>query len=149
MKLKALIKSKGIANPHQNAMLNITHTSNWIAQKLEAFFKPYGITHQQYNALQIVQLQLPNLTSVTNIRDRLLDKMSDASRIVDRLKKIGLIEKSISIKDKRRVHIVLTKKGSDLLNIIEETTVYSSKMMEVLSLDEVVLLNNILNKLRN
>jgi DNA-binding MarR family transcriptional regulator len=149
MKLKALIKLKGIANPHQNAMLNIMHTSSWLVQKLDAFFKPYGITHQQYNALQIVRLQLPNLTSVTDIRSRLLDKMSDASRIVDRLKKIGLIEKSISIKDKRRVHIVLTKKGNDLLNIIEENTVYSSQMMEILSSDEVVLLNNILNKLRN
>ncbi len=103
-------------------MVNIMFTYGWVMEKVKQFLATENITHQQYNILRILKGIHPEPLSTLQIRERMLDKMSDTSRIVDRLIVKGLAKKNICKADKRLVDVSITKSGSKLLEKLEHVS---------------------------
>ena len=148
MSLEQDIQQKTFRSDYQKALLNILFTSNYLITIVNDFFKPYDITRQQYNVMRIVKGQLPKAASIQLIRDRMLDKMSDASRIVERLRIKNMVKREISPDDKRIVHITITDEGIKLLETIEMHVEEMEKSIKNLSPEEAAQLNNLLDKIR-
>jgi len=119
MKLDQAIQQTTFSSQNQEITLNFMYTYNRFKEGLKNFFKPYGITSQQFNVLRILRGNYPNPYSTSQVRTRMLDKMSDASRIVDRLVKKGLVSRTVTKADKRLVDVVITAAGLELLAKID------------------------------
>ena len=121
---------------------------NWINSSNAELLKPYKLTSQQYNLLRILRGQYPNPVTVNLLIERMLDKMSNASRIVDRLVKKNLVLRKSCPEDRRRVDIVITDKGMKLLDKIDLDEAKWEKRFENLTAKEATELNNFLDRLR-
>jgi DNA-binding MarR family transcriptional regulator len=115
MSLETEIHQREFRNEYHKAILNIMVTNNHIVGEMNALFKNFEITRQQYNVLRILRGQYPGHASIFLIRDRMLDKMSDASRIVERLRVKEFVLREYGSKDKRSVEVSITTKGLQLL----------------------------------
>lgn len=142
------IKQPKFRNEWQKALINIMYTHNWLSAQTREVLKPFGITQQQFNVLRILRGQNENPVSTSVIRDRMLDKMSDASRIVDRLCKQGLVKRKVCEHDKRLVDVVISKKGLELLDKIDGHIDQIDNMLKNLSEEEAQQLNTLLDKAR-
>jgi len=118
MKIEDEIKQPKFKSPHQKAVINLIYTANWLHTCQQEFFKPFGITYQQFNILRILRGQLPKNISASEIKQRMLDKNSDVSRLLDRLIAKKLVDKKTCPNDKRAADISITKQGLLLLNEI-------------------------------
>ena len=135
-------------NEYQKGVINFIYTYNWVNEKMKYFFDKEKITSQQFNILRILR-GAGKPISTLQIRQRMLDKMSDTSRIVDRLVIKGLVKKNTCANDKRLVDVLITEKGKKLLENID---IYESEMDAVLgslSQPEVKTLNTLLDKIRS
>lgn len=149
MKLEdAIQQKKPFSNPRSRMAVNLIYTSNWLLSKQKEFFKRFGITLQQYNVLRILRGKHPDPISTSDIRARMLDKMSDVSRIVDRLVKKDLVERKSCKADKRLVDVLITPKGLSLLEAIDYHWEEMDALVMELDPEEVTLLNDLLDKLR-
>ena len=101
MKLEDEILQKHFRNEYHKATVNVIFSYNWLVDYQVKLFKPYGITMQQYNILRILRGQYPKPATIKLIKERMLDKMSDASRIVEKLRLKGLVERNICSNDNR------------------------------------------------
>ena len=119
MKLEQAIQQSSFTSSDQKLTLNFIYTYNVFKEDQKNFFKPYDITPQQYNVLRILRGAYPNPYTTSQVRDRMLDKMSDASRIVERLVKKGLVNRTTTKSDKRLVDVVISDNGLELLNSID------------------------------
>ena len=119
MKLEDEIHQKKFSSEFQKLTINLIYTNNWIASKHAEYFKNSDITIQQYNVLRILRGQFPNPSSVKLIKERMLDKMSDASRIIDKLKIKKLVVRKECPIDRRSVDILITEKGLELLKSLD------------------------------
>ena len=114
MSLEKDISQRTFRNDYQKGVINLIYTYNWMNEKMKIFFDKEDITGQQYNILRILRGAV-NPISTLQIRERMLDKMSDTSRIVDRLVLKGLAKKTICKNDKRLVDVSISTKGKKLL----------------------------------
>ena len=105
------------ANNRVKALLNIIYTSNWIMSHQNDFFKTYGISPQQYNILRILRGADEPL-NVQTIKDRMIERSPNATRLMDKLCAKELIKRIASPQDRREVHISITSKGEKLLDKI-------------------------------
>ncbi len=141
-------QDKGFASERHKAIINIIYTEGWLRNNLSEALKPFKLTSQQYNVLRILRGSSPKPLSTSCIRSRMLDKMSDASRIVDRLFKKGLVERKVCKSDKRLVDVHISKAGLSLLKkidpIVDEFDSFFGSITDV----EAEMLNHILDKLR-
>ena len=147
MSLEKDINQNKFRNEHQKAIINLIYTYNWMSERMKVFFDRFSITAQQFNILRILR-GAGKPISTLQIRQRMLDKMSDTSRIVDRLVLKLLVKKVICKADKRLVDISITAKGNKLL---EKADKYSDEMDAVfgrLTVTEVNSLNVLLDKIR-
>lgn len=147
MPIETDISQAKFRNIYQKSIVNFIYTYNWMNEKLKAFFDVHNITVQQFNILRILR-GAGKPISTLQIRQRMLDKMSDTSRIVDRLVLKGLVKKSTCPADKRLVDISITEKGRKLLEVIDE---YENEMDAVfgqISESDAKTLNKILDKIR-
>jgi DNA-binding MarR family transcriptional regulator len=142
------IKQSKFRNEFQKATVNILYTSSWLTEKMRAYLEEFDLTHQQYNVMRILKGNFPEPISTLEIRNRMLDKMSDASRIVDRLVAKGLAEKSGCEKDKRKVDVIISEKGKKLMNEMDKHTETMDEIAGNISEAEAKTLNKILDKLR-
>lgn len=148
MKLEDEIKQKKFRNEFHKLAVNIIYTHGWLINKQSSFLKKHGITEAQFNILRILRGQYPNPSSINLLKERMLDKMSDASRLVDRLLQKGLVDRKICPDDRRRVEVVITEKGLELLNEIDKYNDEMDKIFDNISHDEARTLNNLLDKMR-
>src|SRR4051812_47282988 len=95
------IQQVNFVSEKQKAMINLLFTYGWMIEKIRDFLAEEDITHQQFNILRILRGSHPKPLSTLQIRERMLDKMSDTSRIVDRLVTKNLVKKSTCPQDKR------------------------------------------------
>lgn len=142
------IKQTRFRSSHQKAALNIFYTSNWLYEKLRELFMQEDLTNQQYNVLRILRGSHPQPLSTLQIRERMLDKMSDTSRIVDRLVKKALVSKNTCEKDKRLVDICITDNGLELLKKLDSIEIKIDNYLDNLSPDEAETLSTLLDKIR-
>lgn len=148
MKLENEIKQKAFRNPHHKLIVNILYTGIWMTFKNMRNLKPYRLTLPQYNVLRILRGQYPDAITVNTIIDRMLDKSSNASRIVDKLVEKKLAEKKYNNKDRRAADVKISKNGLKLLGVIDRQEEKWIKEMKTLTTKEAKLLNELLDKLR-
>ena len=149
MRLEEELKQEKFQSEHQKALLNILFTSNWLDADSARILKPFGISSQQYNVLRILKGQGDNAISVNNIMSRMIDRMSNASRLVEKLRKKELIERVTCEHDRRQVDVKITSKGLDLLKESGKEMNKFDQMKSKLSKTEAQTLNLLLEKIRN
>jgi len=148
MELEKEIHSTKFTSQHQKASVNIVFTYNWLNGLIKAELEKFKITNQQFNILRILRGQYPNPATINILKERMLDKMSDASRIVDRLVQKELVTRTVNKKDRRAVDILITQKGLELLDSIHIEEAMNDGLRSNLSEDEAKQLGNLLDKFR-
>lgn len=148
MSLENDINQTSFRNQNQKCMVNIIFTYHWIVERIKQFLAVEDITLQQYNILRILRGSFPKPLSTLQIRERMLDKMSDTSRIVDRLRVKGLVQKSVARTDKRLVDVLITDKGKKLLYQLDLHNASLDGIISGLSDQEMQHLNILLDKIR-
>lgn len=142
------INQQKFHSEYQKSVINIIYTYNWLREKLQDIFDREDLTLQQFNILRILRGNAAPLSTL-QIRERMLDKMSDTSRIVDRLIAKGLVKKIVNKIDKRLVDVSISEKGKKLL---QKTDVFESEieqLMDNISEAEAKTLNKLLDKIRS
>jgi len=148
MRLEDEIKQKKFKSEHHKLAVNIMYTSNWAIGEFQRVLKPFGLSPQQYNVLRILRGQKGKPASVNLIIDRMLDKNSNASRLVEKLRKKEYIERRECEHDRRQVDIVITKEGLKFLELMDKNLPQADKTYDVLSSKEAKTLNDLMDKLR-
>lgn len=148
MKLEIEIGQESFRNEYHKLLVNIMYTSGWIHGKIDSRLKPHGLTPQQYNILRILRGQYPNPAHVQLLEKRMLDRMSNASRLVERLRQKGFVERTICEKDRRAVDVVITESGLKLLKLLDKKEKNWLKEIMLINRNEAKQLNSILDSLR-
>lgn len=148
MKLEQAIKQEKFKDEYHKLLLNLMYTGSWLNIRQIHFFKGYDISPQQYNILRILRGQYPEPASINLLIERMLDKMSNASRLVDKLHAKGLVERRQCAQDKRQVDVLLSKKGIKMLELIDKDVESLDNQLGALSKQEAKTLNELLDKLR-
>jgi DNA-binding MarR family transcriptional regulator len=141
------INQSKFRNNHQKASVNLIYTYNWMNEKMKNLFESHEVTPQQFNILRILR-GAGKPISTLQIRQRMLDKMSDTSRIVDRLVIKGVVKKVVCKTDKRLVDISITEKGKKLLTKIDTHEEDLDGILNNLTEADAVVLNKLLDKIR-
>lgn len=150
MKLEEEIKQKKFESDYQKLLLNVIFTGNWLNSLSTKSFKPYGVSPQQYNVLRILKGQHPNAISVNQIVERMLDKNSNASRLVDKLVIKDFVKRETCEKDRRQMDVAITDNGLDLLKEMEENLEHVDQLIaKTISKKEAEQVNAILDKMRD
>ena len=143
------IKQTKFKSEHQKAMLNILLTANTLYASNNRFFKKFHLSPEQYNVLRILRGTHPKPCSVLSIQERMLDKMSNASRLVDKLEAKGLLTRKPCKEDRRQVDINITKAGLQILDDIDVPFESMESVLECVSDKELARFNEILDIIRN
>ena len=130
-------------------MLNIMLTANTIYACNSRFFKNFGLSPEQYNVLRILRGNHPETCTVVYIQERMLDKMSNASRLIDKLESKKLVERTQSNTDRRQVKIKITNEGIELLKAIDVPFSKMESQIKCIPEDELVHFNEMLDAMRN
>ena len=141
------INQRKFRNEYQRAAINLIYTYNWANEQMKQMFDQYDITPQQFNILRILRGAGEPLSTL-QIRQRMLDKMSDTSRIVDRLLKKALVKKITCKADRRLVDVTIAEKGLKLLEKMDRHETDMDGVFNNLSETEAKTLNKLLDKLR-
>ena len=142
------IKQSKFKSEFNKATINIIYTNSWLNQQLVEMFKSYGLTQPQFNILRILRGQYPQPATVNLLIDRMLDKSSNASRIVDKLESKGLVARRQCKQDRRAVDVIITENGLELISKIDEDMAKWEASHRGLSEDECKQLNGLLDKMR-
>ena len=129
--------------------LNLVYTSNWIQYQQMEIFREFDITSQQFNVLRILRGQHPNPIKVSDIADRMLDKNSNTSRLIDKLLIKKLVDRKSCPNDRRAVDVIITQNGLDLLKELDPEVEKWETNMTGITPDEADLISTLLDKLRN
>ncbi|PLK42922.1 MULTISPECIES: MarR family winged helix-turn-helix transcriptional regulator [Emticicia] len=146
---KDIKQQKPFKSPYQKLVVNILFTNNWMNSDHMNILKPFDLTAQQYNVLRILRGQYPNPITVNGIIDRMLDKMSNASRLVDKLLLKGLATRCDNKDDRRACDVRITDKGLEVLEEIDVLQESWESTFSNLTPEEAEALSNLLDKLRN
>lgn len=148
MSLETDIQQTKFRNEYQKAAINLIFTYNWMSEQNKKFFEREDITPQQFNILRILRGAGKPLSTL-QIRQRMLDKMSDTSRIVDRLIKKGLVKKVVCKSDRRLVDVSITDKGGELLAKLDLANDEMDEVLSKITIEEASTLNVLLDKIRS
>ncbi len=144
--IEQLIKQPKFKDERHKAVISLMYTSGLLCNFWDEFFGRFNLTSQQYNVLRILRGQHPNPASINLIRDRMMDKMSDASRLVERLRKSGFVERKVRKEDRRAVDVMITQKGLDVLGQIDLLEEKDHKPTRYLTPEEADKLSALLGK---
>lgn len=147
MGIEKEIQQQNFRNEFQKATVNLLFTANWLNEKVKNFLESEKITPQQYNILRILKGGKKPLSTL-QIRERMLDKMSDTSRIVERMLRKELVEKKICPTDKRLVDVTISKKGLAILEKLDARNDQLDGILYGLTGEEASRLNSLLDKMR-
>ena len=148
MRLEEEIKQSKFGSEFQKTIINIYYTNNYIFAKFQDLLSEYKLTVQQYNILRILRGQFPETASIGTIKERMLDKNSDITRIIDRLIIKQLAERKNSISDRRVAEIKITKKGLSLLKKMDLVDLKSDNILSHVNERDLKKLNELLDKIR-
>jgi MarR family 2-MHQ and catechol resistance regulon transcriptional repressor len=148
MGLEKEINQYKFRNSQQKSIINLIYTYSWVMERIKNLVAQEDLTPQQYNMLRILRGSYPVPLSTLQIRDRMLDKMSDTSRIVDRLILKGMVNKNISAADKRLVDVLITEEGQRTLARLDEKNIEMDEIVSRLDENEMTQLNVLLDKMR-
>lgn len=148
MSIETDIKQKKFRSPFQKLALNLMYTTKWLEYKQLESFKEYDITPQQYNVLRILRGQQGNPIKVSDITERMLDKSSNTSRLVDKLLAKNLAKRTSCESDRRAVDVVITEEGLALLKVLDPFIEEWENRFNIISEEEAEQISALLDKLR-
>src|SRR6195952_2914506 len=148
MNIEEEIQSTKFEDNFQKAVINLTYTYGWLNNALSGHFEKHNLTSQQFHVLRLRRGQYPKPATVNLIKERMLDKMSDASRIVDRLVQKGLVSRCTNNKDRRAVDIRISDAGLDILSKMDVEFKTKEIFKDNLTEEEAGKLSDLLDKLR-
>ncbi len=148
MTIEDELKQPNFINPHNKALVNIIFTNNWLMSKQCEMLKPFAISPEQYNVLRILRGQNSIPVSINTISERVLDRMSNVSRLVDKLVLKKYVNRKESKKDRRSVDVKITQLGLDLLSKIDVLQNQMTDSLNNISNEEATLLSDLLDKIR-
>ena len=143
-----LKQGKEYDNPYEKLIVNIMFTNSWLMDQQNQIFKPFGLTAPQYNVLRILRGQYPEPCTVNTLIERMIDRMSNASRIVDRLETKDMVERTVCKTDRRAKDVLITKRGLMLLDKVDAVLNQWLSTLETVSEDKVMEMNSSLDLLR-
>ncbi|GAB3307062.1 MarR family transcriptional regulator [Hymenobacter tenuis] len=149
MKIEDEIKQPTFKDQHQKAYINLVFTAGWLQLRQGAMFKEYGLTLPQFNVLRILRGQHPKPATVNLLIERMLDKTSNASRIVDKLEAKELVTRKVCPSNRRAVDIRITEAGLELLRRIDAVMDVQSNGLHNLTPEEAAQLSDLLDKVRD
>ncbi|MBC7872668.1 MAG: MarR family transcriptional regulator [Ferruginibacter sp.] len=149
MSIEKDIQQLKFRNPHQKAAINLIYTLSWMRERTKEIFEAEDITPQQFNILRILRGSFPEPLSTLQIRERMLEKMSDTSRIVDRLITKGLVKKLTCKNDRRLVDVIISDKGKKLLERLDTRQDEIDGVLGNLSEKDANILSDLLDKIRD
>ncbi len=149
MRIEEAIKQEKFEDEFQKADINLFYTVNWMTHRFSGLLKEYDISQQQFNILRILRGQKGKPAPLKLLTERMLDKMSNTSRLVEKMLAKDLLEREICPNNRRQVEITLTKKGLDLCNKVSDKVNNSRKENVKITKEEAIELNRILDKIRS
>ncbi|HEY1009692.1 MAG: MarR family winged helix-turn-helix transcriptional regulator [Daejeonella sp.] len=148
MEIEKEIVSNKFEDNHQKVIVNLIYTYGWITTLLRQRLDKHKITLQQYNILRILRGQIPKPATINLLKERMLDKMSDTSRIVERLVQKGLVQRCVNEQDRRAVDITISEKGLNILSKLDSEMSSRDILKGSLTDDEAGVLSGLLDKMR-
>jgi DNA-binding MarR family transcriptional regulator len=148
LKLEREIQQKNFKSAQQKLAVNILFSCNWLNAHYAVFFKGLDITVQQFNVLRILRGQAPTPCALKVIKERMLDRMSDASRIVDKLVAKKYVVRRQCPGDRRAVNLVISERGLQLLEKLDFIDDATRNIFKNISEEETERLNDLLDKMR-
>ena len=134
-------------NIHNKAVINLMLTGNYVVEHLNGFLKVYDLTVQQYNILRILRGQDGLPINLYELQDHMIHKMSNTTRLVEKLRKKELLERKVCEANRRKIEILITDKGLDLLAGIDQSLInYEKNLVHKLTQEELVKLLELLKK---
>ena len=149
MPLEKDIQQEKFQSEHQKASINILYTGSWLHNLNASLLKKFFITPEQFNVLRILRGSNPNPMMLAEITARMIDKSSNCTRLVEKLRSKGLITRAVCKSNRRQVDIAITEKGMQLLQKIDTEQSTMVRVMEKISKADAKELNRILEKLRD
>ena len=148
MKFEEQIKQPSFNNAREKAIVNILYTGNWIQDRTEGILKPKGINEQHYNILRILRGRHPLTICPGEIKEVLINKRGDLTRLLDKLVNMELVDRNINPDNRRMINLKLTETGIGLLADLDPEFEILNQKNNALSEDESEQLSNLLDKLR-
>ena len=148
MRIEDEIKQPVFRSELHKAYINLLYTAGWLQVRQAAVFKPFGLTLPQFNILRILRGQHPRPATVALLIERMLDKTSNASRIVDKLEEKQLVTRTVCPANRRAVDIRITDAGLELLGRIDADRTLADVLGQ-LNENELQQLNQLLDKIRD
>jgi len=142
------IKQTKFRSEGQKLIINLIYTYNQLSGQMATLLQPHGLTMQQYNILRILKGQYPNPSTNNLVKDRMLDRNSDVTRLIDRMIRNGLVTRTSCEKDRRRVDILITQQGLDILEAIQAQETDLDMIANRLPEDQQRVMNDMLDRLR-
>jgi len=148
MNLEEEIKQTIFQNEYHKLILNILFTGSWLESSISKIIKEYDLSHAQYNILRILGGQHPAPANVSNVQERMLDRLSDASRLIEKLRCKGMVERKECPVNRRQMDVTITDKGLSLLEQIDVKMKEYHKQFQSIMPTEAIEVNRILDKMR-
>lgn len=148
MELEKEIQTKAFADQRQKLGLNILFTAGWLQGLVMRDLKPFGISPQQFNVLRILRGQYPTAVAAHSIACRMIDKSSNVSRLIEKLRVKNLVTRQENPKDRRSVHVGITDQGLQVLEKIEPLQLAWHPNENQISDADAALVNRILDNWR-
>lgn len=149
MKIEKVIKATGKLDYPTKVIINILHSSRYLEERVTALLKKYGLTNQQFNVLRILRGQKGKAANLSTLQERMIDKSSNTTRLVDKLLNKGLVERHVCEQNRRKIEVFITEKGKNLLKKIDPNIKKLNKdLVKNLSSKQMKELNELLDTLR-
>jgi DNA-binding MarR family transcriptional regulator len=143
------IKQSKFDSPYEKALVNILYTNNWLRDQQKDYFNPFDIKEQHYNVLRILKGKYPAASCPGDIKEVMLDKSPDLTRLIDKLTKLGYVDRNVCELNRRKVDVVITEKGLTVLDEIKHNMqLFYAQWKEKLTDNEAEKLSDLLDKLR-
>jgi len=150
MELEKEIKQEHFRSLYLRGMLNIIYTGNWLMSKTYQMLKPFELSPQQYNVLRILRGMYPETSSLANIQERMMDRMSNSTRLVEKLLQKNHVTRNACFDNRRKVDIRITQQGLELLARIDREIEHIEQILEDrLDDQQIVELNKLCDRIRD
>ena len=148
MSLEQDIQQEKFNNEFEKAAINVLFTSSWLYNINAGRLKPFDITPEQFNVLRILRGSHPKTMMLADVTCRMIDKSSNATRLVEKLRQKGFLKREICESNRRQVDISITDKGLNVLKKIDDKEAEWLSTLKNISKSDAQELNRILDKLR-
>lgn len=148
MKFEEEIKQSSFKNASEKAIINVVYTGNWLRDRTDVILKPYKINEQHFNLLRIMRGRHPETICPSEIKEVLINKRGDLTRLLDKLVSMDLVERDINPENRRMINLKITDQGLAMLADLDLKIEATNKKNNALTFEESEQLSNLLDKMR-